>query len=216
MAGFSIFNEDRSLRFTPHGFGEKGATQTAGGPVLAKVVMPQRKEITEWTHREAFAFSVDFYFDSFAEGEGLEIEQEIRKLERMMGIDEGDPEPPHVIVQGDPPGCIPHDFHDNSRGRWWVSGVAYDDDKTERNSAGNRIRVFGIINLTEVNEGQLLTEGGIQPKSVTQTRYTVKKGDTLTSIARKQKVAGGWQALAKLNKIRDPKRITVGQVIRLK
>lgn len=215
MPGFSIFTEDRSLKFTPHGFGAKGASQVAGGPVLAKITMPERKEITEWTHREAFVFTVDFYLDSFAEGEGLEIEQEIRKLERMMGIDEGDPEPPHTIILGDPPGCIPHDFHDNSRGRWWVSGVAYDDEKTQRNSAGNRTRVFGVITMTEVNEGEVLT-AGVKTKPASQSRYTVVKGDTLVSIAKKKKVKGGWKTLAKLNNIRDPKRIKVGQVIRLK
>lgn len=215
MSGFQIFTEDRSLQFKPDGFGPKGPTQTAGGPTLAKVVRPRRKSLTEWTNREPFEIQVDFYLDDFAEGAGIEIEQEIRKLEKMMGIDEGDPEPPHVIVLGDPPGCIPHDFHDNSRGRWWVSGVAYDDDKTQRNPAGNRVRVFGTISLTEVVEDELLTTG-IAPKTAAQNRYTVKKGDTLSSIASKLKIKGGWKKLATLNKIRDPRSLKVGQVIKLK
>lgn len=215
MPGFTIFTEDRSLRFTPTGFGVKGATQAEGGPVLAKVVRPRRKSLTEWTNREPFVFNVDFYLDNFADGEGVSIEAEIRKLEKMMGIDEGDPEPPHVIILGDPPGCIPHDFHDNSRGRWWVSGVTYEDDKTEKNDAGNRVRVFGSIGLTEVVEDTLLVSG-LAPKTAQQNRYTVKAGDTLTSIASKLKIKGGWQTLGTLNNIRDPKRLTVGQVIRLK
>jgi LysM repeat protein len=43
--------------------------------------------------------------------------------------------------------------------------------------------------------------------------YTVRPGDTLTSIARAQGIGGGWQALYAMNRdrIRDPNRIFAGQ-----
>ena len=43
--------------------------------------------------------------------------------------------------------------------------------------------------------------------------YTVKSGDTLSGIAAKNGTT--WKALAQLNQIKDPKKIRVGQVLRL-
>ncbi|WP_283398510.1 LysM peptidoglycan-binding domain-containing protein, partial [Modestobacter marinus] len=47
--------------------------------------------------------------------------------------------------------------------------------------------------------------------------YTVQPGDTLSSIAAAQGVAGGWQALYAANQstISDPNRIYVGQQLTL-
>jgi nucleoid-associated protein YgaU len=47
--------------------------------------------------------------------------------------------------------------------------------------------------------------------------YTVKRGDTLSTIARAQGVDGGWQALYAANgdRLSDPNRISVGQVLQL-
>jgi hypothetical protein len=213
MPGFRLYTEDRSLMFTARY--DKVPRQVSGGPVLARIMLPKRKELTEWTGRATFSFELSFLLDNFDSQEGLPIEQEIRKLEKMQGLDQGDPEPHQVIMMGDPPGSIPHDFHDNPRARWWVENVVYNDDKTEKNSAGNRVRVYGVIKVTEVSEGELLTATAKKPASKS-SRYTIKKGDTLAKIASKYKIKGGWKTLAKLNKIRDPKRLRVGQVIKLK
>ncbi len=47
--------------------------------------------------------------------------------------------------------------------------------------------------------------------------YTVAAGDTLGKIAQQQGVAGGWQALHAANddRLSDPNRISVGQVLQL-
>lgn len=45
--------------------------------------------------------------------------------------------------------------------------------------------------------------------------YTIKSGDTLSKIATKFNVAGGYKALAAFNNIADPNRISVGQKIRI-
>jgi len=45
------------------------------------------------------------------------------------------------------------------------------------------------------------------------TTYTVQSGDTLSGIASKHGTT--WQVLAELNKIGDPRRLRVGQVIKL-
>ncbi len=45
--------------------------------------------------------------------------------------------------------------------------------------------------------------------------YTVKRGDTLSHIASRYHVAGGYRALAAHNGISNPNAISVGQVLRL-
>lgn len=55
-----------------------------------------------------------------------------------------------------------------------------------------------------------------QTATATGKTYTVRRGDSLWSIA--QKVYGNgnhWQAIASANGIRDPRRLAVGQVLRL-
>lgn len=50
---------------------------------------------------------------------------------------------------------------------------------------------------------------------VTGRRYEVLAGDTLSSIATRFHVAGGWQHLAALNHIKNPDLVRAGQVITL-
>lgn len=214
MPGFTLRTEDKKLSFKSRFF-DKPPQQVAGGPVLARVERPKKKSLTEWTNREPFSQELNFKLHDESE-QGEEIEAEIRKLEKMQGLDRGDPEPPHVTVMGDPPGCVPHDLHDWSEGRWWVEAVVEDVDKTRRNKEGNRFLYIGTIKLTEVVEDDTLTELPHKKKrKPKQKRYKVRKGDTLSKIAKDEKVKGGWQALAKLNKIRDPKKIKIGQTLRL-
>ncbi len=53
-------------------------------------------------------------------------------------------------------------------------------------------------------------------KSVKATSYVVKKGDTLTGIAKKiYGNANDWKKIAKANKITDPNKIVVGQKLKL-
>lgn len=53
------------------------------------------------------------------------------------------------------------------------------------------------------------------PAGTTYQSYTVVRGDTLSGIARRFSVPGGYPALARLNGIRDPNLILVGQVLRI-
>jgi LysM repeat protein len=53
------------------------------------------------------------------------------------------------------------------------------------------------------------TVRNIQPKS--GTPYTIRKGDTLSGIAARNRM--GWRQLAEYNLIQDPNRVRVGQVI---
>lgn len=225
--GTHIRTEDKSLRvFAP--FDEDGPRTQGGGPVLARVQRPRRKPITEWTNRDELQVAVSFMFNNIGENahigkedEGVEIEQKIRVLEKMQGRDAGDPAPQPLIILGDPAGCIPNDYHDATHLRWWLEEIQEDESKTLRNKAGNRTRYAGVLIFTEVVEdeplGKLAAANHKNKKgSSTPKKYTVKKGDTLSKIAAKFHIKGGWKHLAKLNKIRDPRKLKVRQVIRLR
>ena len=76
-----------------------------------------------------------------------------------------------------------------------------------------------VINDNKTNEN-----GNVQAKEESQrptkepsTTYTVKKGDTLWTIAQKQLGNGNkWKDIAKLNNISNPNKLQVGQVLKLK
>ncbi|WP_368383290.1 muramidase family protein, partial [[Clostridium] symbiosum] len=75
----------------------------------------------------------------------------------------------------------------------------------------------GIADPNRINVGQVIripgsTSGSSGSASGGQT-YTVRSGDTLSSIAAKYGTT--YQALASYNGIADPNRINVGQVIRI-
>jgi nucleoid-associated protein YgaU len=215
MPGFSLYTEDESLKvYLP--FGLKEPKKIGGGPVLARVNLPEGKSLTEWVRREPTQIQISYRLVDWEDRRGQEFEKKIRMIERMMGEDEGDPEPPKLIVMGDPPGSVPKDFHDASHLRWWLEDHT-EADGTERNSSGNRIDVSGTITLCEVVTDRVMAKalGNAKSRPKRPRKYTVKRGDTLSKIAARYKIKGGWQTLAKLNNLRDPRRIREGQVIRL-
>lgn len=54
------------------------------------------------------------------------------------------------------------------------------------------------------------------PKKKPSNMYTVRRGDTLTSIAKKYHVKGGWLTLKKWNNIARPNKIKIGQRLRVR
>jgi LysM repeat protein len=222
VPGFAIYTPDKSLRFESP-FNEQGPKTAGGGPKIDRVVRPKRKELTEPNGRAALQIITTFFLDSFSDREGADIERNIRQLEKMWGQDAGDPEPEPVIIIGDPPGCIPNDYHDAKHLRWWIEDIQ-EDDGTLRNPEGNRIRVSGVVTLTEVVEDELLgklpaAKRHTKPKhargKATKKKKThrVVAGETLSKIATDNNM--DWHDLAKLNGIRDPRTIKVNQVLRL-
>ncbi len=70
----------------------------------------------------------------------------------------------------------------------------------------------GIRNINRIEVGQRLCIPNRMP-APSPTYYTVQRGDTLTSIARRFGTTG--YALQQLNRLSDPNRIQVGQVLRI-
>lgn len=81
-------------------------------------------------------------------------------------------------------------------------------------SIDNLAKWNNIKNKNLINVGQKLTLKAPASNSVSSTKtYTVKAGDTLSGIAYKHGTT--YQELQKLNNIKDPNKINVGQVIKL-
>jgi len=86
-------------------------------------------------------------------------------------------------------------------------------------SQGTTIPSGGLIRVICVTVDFVIPSRVIQaPKEATQptqTMYTVVSGDTLSSVAERFKVAGGWQQLYRRNSgtIADPNHIYPGQVL---
>lgn len=217
MPGFELYTEDRSL-YVRFPFGERGPKVIGGGPVLARIVRPHRKSLTEWTNDEPLSIQIDYLMSDWENRLGVPIERAIRTIEQMQGLDSKTPEPAELIVRGDPPGSVPHDYTNSTKRRWWIEDHS-EGDEVYRNQFGNRIQAAGVITLTEIVQDDRLerlpTKKKKRRRRMAVTFCIVKKGDTLISIANRFHVKGGWKTLAKLNKIRDPRHLKVGQHIRL-
>ncbi len=125
----------------------------------------------------------------------------------------GDKEPPPVRVKG----VYPVD-----PGMQWVCDGWVIDEWITRRSDRRPIRVLGTFSFLRYVPGELLVKTTAAKRSkTTSTRtggktYTVRAGDTLSSIAAKQ--LGDYRkasAIASLNGIRDGKSLKAGQRLKL-
>lgn len=196
--------------------------QTQGFGGWQEIERPRRKSLTTWKGRQPWRITIPIIFDRLDQGDwGLSVETELRNLEKLAGGGiQG--EPPVLIV--DSAGVVPHDFHDAPHVRWVLDGVEFGD--TIRNPHGNRVRCELVVTVLEYVEDKHLAERSAANKARDKDRakkpgaknkkYTVKKGDTLSKIARKQLGdAGRWREIGRLNNIRDPRNVHPGQVLRL-
>ena len=80
----------------------------------------------------------------------------------------------------------------------------------------NVIRVGQQIKVP-VNSNNVSTQKPAEPKPTgpKTISYTVQQGDTLSKIAKKVNADGGWQAIAKKNKIKFPYIIKKGQILQI-
>lgn len=218
MPGFTLETEDggTSVYFP---FGEAAPRATGGGPAIGRVARPKAKPLTEYTSQTEQQIVLSFKLSSFDDDEprAAANERKLRKLYRLWGIDKSSDDPELLIVTGDPAGAIPYDSNSHPGKRWWLEDVS-EDDGAIRNDKGNRMLVSGTVTLTEFVEDEGLDTLKVKKKKkgTKAKHYTVKKGDTLSKIAARLKIKGGWKTLQKLNpKIRDPKNIKPGDRIRI-
>lgn len=90
----------------------------------------------------------------------------------------------------------------------WTKGRTYDVAQV----SGNRVLLAGINSWINKSDVEIVSVANTQPAQITST-YTVRSGDTLSSIAAKFNTS--YQALASLNNISNPNLIFAGQVLRV-
>jgi nucleoid-associated protein YgaU len=96
--------------------------------------------------------------------------------------------------------------------RWWViqSLEWGDNTRVSDTDSATRLRQDAVVTMIEPPEdGVIITNG---------KRYTVRPGDTLTSIASRQLgKASRWREItdSKGRHIRDPKNVKSGQIVKL-
>lgn len=226
---FKLVSDDPALEF--EAIIVKPFVPTTGYGGWRRIARPRRRALTEWAGRDSVSMTGEFMLDNVDEGRGFELKQAIDTLERMAGVNKDDPEPPLVRLHSNPAPLVMHSFHHAAHVWWYVDGLAWDADAFIYNREGNPVRAKGTLVLTQHVEDERLQElssverrkrrkatpkKGQGKKGAKVKRYVVKSGDTLSSIAaRHLGSARRWQEIAKLNGIRDPKAVKVGQTLRL-
>lgn len=178
-----------------------------------RVPRPFKKPITEWNAGDALSLTVSFVLDADL---GFNVAAAERGLELLAGLD-ADEEPPTFKIYSRPAGVVPHDNASDPERDWFLESLTWDRDEAINRDDGTPRRRAGEMVLTEYVDDEILADlKPVKKKAkkkaapIRKDRYTVKKGDTLSKIAARLKVKGGWKALAKLNGIRDPKKLKVG------
>lgn len=90
----------------------------------------------------------------------------------------------------------------------WVKNQTYSVAQV----SGNRVLLAGVNSWINKSDVEIVSVANTQPAQITST-YTVRSGDTLSSIAAKFNTS--YQALASLNNISNPNLIFAGQVLRV-
>lgn len=91
----------------------------------------------------------------------------------------------------------------------WVKGRTY----TVAQTSGGRVLLSGINSWINKSDVEIISVSSAPIQVPATSTYTVRSGDTLSSIA--SKFGTSYQALASLNGISNPNLIYVGQVLRV-
>lgn len=185
----------------------------------AVVSRPQRVGMTEWQGYEPWTMTLSLLFDRLIHRGGGVVTRDVYRLRSWMRNQVGPRSEPIVVrVKGD---GIPL-----KQLRWVLANM--DVTAEDRSSHGDILRTFVTVTLREYVPGDVLLSNEETAAARARSRngqgashtagrsYTVRHGDTLSSIAARQLgYATRWHEIADLNRIRDPKSIRVGQVLRL-
>lgn len=184
--------------------GEAVPTPAGGGGGYENVVMPKTAPVSVWRNKPDLTYSFEIIFSKFITEES--VMDDVTKLWRLYAPELA-AEPPPVVRFNAAGKLLPFEGQD-----WWINDLEWGD--AEANFEGDRTLQRMTVHLTEYRpDVQLLRTRSHQwPASV-----KVKKGQTLATIAKKYHVPGGWRAIGKIQHppINDPKKVKVGQTIRM-
>ena len=191
--------------------GAESATPGGGVGGWQSLELPGRADGIEWGSTPGRTLSIPILLDGLAERRS--VEQEIEMLYLMGRPPVGAPRgatPPVVRVGGMVPGTE----------REWV--IANIDEGAELWDGRVRIRINATVSLLEYAPPELVVIRRGAGSAKSSGTYTVRRGDTLASIARDRMgassaslIAAAVRALKTLNNIRDPKSIRPGRKLKI-
>lgn len=193
---------------------------SGGGGGWDLVALPMRDPPTVWRgRRELIVQSIPIVLGGFATNlpgvDGHEPVQRSRQtLLNMYRPDDPADEPPVVKIdtRGDAVMLQQLDYV--------ITSLDWGDAEADPETM-ERLQQAVTVELTEYVPDVRLTakhsaKGKAKGKGGMPAVYTVKRGDTLSGIAARYKVKGGWRAIADAQKprITDPRALKVGQKLR--
>ncbi|MCW2957137.1 MAG: 5-nucleotidase, ecto [Thermoleophilia bacterium] len=181
---------------------------------------PKRPSSVEYAGQPLKTLTVEALFDGWQKQ--VSVEEPLRILGVWGRIPPGRREP--AVLQ--------LDYANHGAERWVLNGLDWGDSL--RGSNGLRVRQYVTVTLLEYRDPAVFLSpvkraapvpskpgapgkpsSGAKPKPSGKT-YTVKAGDTLQKIAQTQLgKAARWPELSRLNNLRDPNKLKVGQKLRI-
>lgn len=173
---------------------------------------PRRQAVVQWDGPSARTCSIEILLDAWRSGGSIAAQLAVvDALAPPASAVEG----PVLYVTGSPlvPSTVP-----------WVAQAVNLYDALERPN-GTLARVMVGFELIEKRTADVITRSSPAKRSTGRNgtpsrgqprKHVVKAGESLTSIAAKELgSAHRWQEIAKLNGLRDPKKLRVGQSLTL-
>ncbi len=209
---YVFYTEDNSVDPVTVLRGDAPPKVTGGYGGWEVVKRARRTSMTDYSGADPLTMTVPIMFDGFRKG--ISQEAAINRLSKMALPSGERKQPPAVTVSGGLPldGKI-----------WLITDIAWGDNQ-EWKSVGTdavRIRQDAVVTVMQKVDPDVLVgvrkgasrgaSSGSSPRM-----YTVKKGDTLFSIAVKfYHDRNKWKLIANANHIRDPKKVKVGRKIKI-
>lgn len=201
-----------------------GGPKISGGLAKWEVVdRPKRKGVTQYVGLDPLRLDVPILFDGWKIG--LPIRGDMNSLMLMQREVQG--EPPKVKINLGVAGGLPIWVQSTS---FVIEGVDWGDDQIWEKFSGQLVlfRQDAVVHLLEHIATTELSVGasgsgigpargiGGTPQGAKHRRHRVKTGEDLPIIAVKEYGnRAKWKIIAQANNIKDPRHVTVGQVLRL-
>jgi nucleoid-associated protein YgaU len=191
--------------------GASSATRSGGIGGWEAVSRPGLREATRWSGQSLRQLTVPLLFDGLRDR--TSVEQQVAALVRLGQPEDDRPRntrPPVLRVSG----MVPHDGIE-----WVLQDVQFEEATW---FGMTRVRQWATATLLEHVPVDLVPLAKKKKAGGQAGTYTVKKGDTLGSIAKDElgartlpEIERAVRALKELNDIRDPKSIKPGQKLKL-